>query len=395
MLFLFRTLVSWRRFILVTGLVAAVLMAGISLILPKWYTASTTIFPPETTPGMSMYSQLLESVSAPLLGQLGSGTAPETIYIDMLKSRTITEQIIDEFNLQEVYGAYPIEVAIKEFHSHCGYTLLVNGLIVMTYEDRDPDRAAAIANRMIDLLDELNADLKMSKASRTRVFISEQLTMRKKELAAAESAYRDFQQSNKALELDEQLRSAMDIIATLTAKAISLETQLSILGEYTSKSSEEYVRKKTEYERVVDQLRRLKQSGDRDEDIVRSYLPALDDVPRLALEMLRLKRDVEIHSTVYTMLVKEYEKARIEEARDTRTVQVLDHASVPTLRSRPKRKFLVIFGAAIGLGWAAVMALFVTLWREGGEDTRAWRDVFAPLGADFRRILRRRSPSRS
>jgi uncharacterized protein involved in exopolysaccharide biosynthesis len=344
---------------------------------------------------MSMYSQLLESVSAPLLGQLGTGTAPETIYIDMLKSRTITEQIIDEFDLQKVYKAYPIERAIETFQSHCGYTLLVNGLIVMTYEDRDPERAAAVANRMIDLLDELNTNIKMSKAAHTRVFIGGQLQEREQELAAAESALRDFQESHKALQLDQQLKSAMDIIAGLTGKAISLETQLRILSEYTSKSSEEYLRKQTEYDQVVDQLRRLKQGGEGDEDMVRSYIPALDEVPDLALELLRLKREVEIQSTVYTMLVKEHEKARIEEARDTRVVQVLDTASVPTLRSRPRRKILVIVGAVVGAGWAAVMALFLTLWREGGEGTRRWREVFAPVVSDLKRLLRRRPRSSS
>ena len=390
MQFLFRTLVEWRRFILGAGLVAAILMVIISLLLPQWFTASTTIFPPETSPGLSMYTQLIENVSAPLLGQLGAGTAPETIYIDMLKSRAVTDRIIEEFDLQKVYDAYPIELAREKFQSHCGYTLLVNGLIVSTYEDRDPERAAAIANRMVEILDELNTNMKMSRAARTREFIGGQLGARQDELASAEAAYRDFQQSHKALQLDEQLASAMDIIASLTGKAISLETQLEIMSEYTSSSSEEYVRKKTEYEQVVAQLQRLKRGGGADEDMVRAYIPALEEVPQLALEMLRLKRDVEIQSTVYTMLVKEYEKARIEEARDTPTVQVLDYASVPNLRSRPKRKMLVILGAVVGAGWAGVLALFVTAWRRGGERTRVWREIFEPVSADLSRVFRRR-----
>lgn len=389
MLSLIRTLVAWRRFIVLWGLGGVAVMVVVSLLLPKWYTASTTIFPPESSPGASMYTQLLESVSAPLLGQLGAGTAPETIYIDMLKSRTISEQVIDEFGLKEVYGADYIENAIEEFQSHCGYTLLVNGLIVMTYEDRDPERAAAVANRMIELLDEFNRDMKSTKASRTREFISEQLDDRKDDLAAAEQAYKDFQQSNRALELDQQLKSTMEIIARITGEAIALETQLDILGKYASTSSEEYIRKRTEYEQVLEQLRRLKRGGDRDEDIVRAYLPALDEVPQLALEMLRLKRDVEIESTVYTMLVKEYEKARIEEARDTPTVQILDRASVPNLRSRPQRKVLVIIGGVVGAGWAAVIALFVTAYRRSGTESNPWRSAFEPVAADFRRVLGR------
>jgi tyrosine-protein kinase Etk/Wzc len=396
MLFLFKTLVGWRKFILVWGLVGALVMVVVSLLLPKWYTASTTIFPPEVSPAASMYAQVFQNVSAPLLGQLGSGTAPETVYIDMLKSRAIREKVIKEFDLMKVYHASVIEQALKTFHNRCGFTLLVNGLIVVTFEDRDPQRAAAIANRMIELLDEFSRNMKTTRAGRTREFIEGQLDTHQKELAAAEAKLRDFQSANDALELDEQLQAAMNIISTLTARAISLETEMEIMGHYASSSSEEYKRKQREYDEVLAQLKKLKKSsGESDRDLVRSFLPALGDVPELALEMIRLKRNVEIQSTVYSMLVKEYEKARIEEARDTPTVQILDRAEVPNLRSRPRRKMLVILGGVVGAGWAAIIALFTTAWRENRESAAAWRDVFSPLVGDFSRLIHRRKPPAS
>jgi len=396
MLFLFKTLVGWRKFILAWGLAGAVIMVVVSLMLPKWYTASTTIFPPEVSPAASMYAQVFQSVSAPLLGQLGTGTAPETVYIDMLKSRAIREKIIKEFDLMKVYHASVIEQALDTFHNRCGFTLLVNGLIVVTYEDRAPQRAAAIANRMIDLLDEFSRNMKTTRAGRTREFIEGQLAQHEKDLAAAETKLRDFQTANDALELDEQLQAAMDIISSLTAKAISLETEMEIMGHYASSSSEEYKRKQREYDEVLAQLKKLKNSaGGSDKDLVRSFLPTLGDVPELALEMIRLKRDVEIQSTVYSMLVQEYEKARIEEARDTPTVQILDRAEVPNLRSRPKRKMLVILGGVVGAGWAGVIALFTTAWRENRERAAAWRDVFSPLVGDFSRLVHRRKPPAS
>lgn len=391
MLFLFKTLVGWRKFILMWGLAGALIMVVVSLMLPKWYTASTTIFPPEVSPASTMYAQVLQSVSAPLLGTLGSGTAPETVYIDMLKSRAIREKVIKEFDLMDVYHASVIEQALDTFHNHCGFTLLVNGLIVVTFEDRDPERAAAIANRMIDLLDEFSRSMKTTRAGRTREFIEGQLAQHEKELAAAETKLRDFQTANDALELDEQLQAVMDIISTLTARAISLETEMEIMSHYASSSSEEYKRKQREYDEVLAQLKKLKRSSSvSDKDLVRSFLPTLGDVPELALEMIRLKRDVEIQSTVYSMLVKEYEKARIEEARDTPTVQILDRAEVPNLRSRPKRKILVIVGGVVGAGWAGVIALFTTAWRENRERAAAWRDVFRPVVGDVSRLFRRR-----
>jgi tyrosine-protein kinase Etk/Wzc len=171
---------------------------------------------------------------------------------------------------------------------------------------------------------------------------------------------------------------------------------MEIMGHYASSSSEEYKRKQREYDEVLAQLKKLKKSsGESDRDLVRSFLPALGDVPELALEMIRLKRNVEIQSTVYSMLVKEYEKARIEEARDTPTVQILDRAEVPNLRSRPRRKMLVILGGVVGAGWAAIIALFTTAWRENRESAAAWRDVFSPLVGDFSRLIHRRKPPAS
>jgi uncharacterized protein involved in exopolysaccharide biosynthesis len=390
MLFFFKTIVVWRKFILAAGLGTAAVTAAISLFLPKWYTATTSVFPPETTSGVPMYTELIESLSLPLLSGLGAGAAPETIYIDMMRSRRIGEQVIEEFDLMDRYRAGRIEEALEELRSHTGFTLLENGLLVITFEDRDPDRAAAIANRMVQLLDGLNRELNVKRAGRTREFIESQMTIREAQLAEAETALRRFQEEYRTLELEEQLRSAMEIVGTLTAQAIALETELEILSHYTSTSSEEYVRKQREYNEVVRQLSKLKAaSGDDDEDLVRSFIPTLSQVPKLALEFMRLRRKVEIESTVYTMLVKEFEKARIEEARDTPTVQVLDLAQPPSIRSRPQRKLLVLAGALLGLAWSALLALFVTSWRTGEGRAGTIHAVLEPVVGDLARLFRR------
>ena len=393
MLFFFKTLVEWRKFIIVATFVTAGLVAGISLVLPQWYTARASMFPPDQGGGMPMYSELIQSLQMPLLGQLGTGARPETIYIDMMKSRRVAESLIDEFDLFEVYEVSLVEEAMAELHSNTSYTLLENGLIIVRFEDKDPRRAAEIANRYIGLLDEFNRQLNVSRATKTREFIEGQLVEREATLAEAELALKEFQDENQALELDEQLRSALAIVTDLTAEAITLETELKILETYTSPDSEEYLETKREYEQVLLQLRKLKvnrDEDDEDEDILRAFLPTLEDIPALALQMLRLRRNVEIETTVYTMLVTEYEKSRIEEARDTPTVQIMDEASAPNFRSRPRRKALVVVGFLAGLGWSAFLALMVTAWRENKGRSRVVDDVFAPVIADLSRIFRRR-----
>ena len=392
MLFFFRTLVQWRKFILLSGLAGAVLLAIISFILPSWYTVSTTIFPPEQT-SLMPYAALMQQLSAaPMLGQIG-GVAPGTIYIEMLKSRTVCEQIISEFDLMKRYKAHRIEEAIDALHSHLGFTLQDNGLLFMTLEDRDPQRAADMANRMVELLDQTSRKLKETSAARTAEFVHKQLVERDQMLAQAEDSLKVFQQQHNTIDIDDQLKSALDIVTTLSSRAIALETELQIMTHYTSTNSEEYQRKLTEYNEVVAQLGKLKaDSKGSKHDAVRSYIPTLQDVPEVALQYMRLKREVEVQNTVFEMLTSEYEKARIEEARDTPVVQVLDKAEKPNLRSRPKRKIFTLIGAALGLGWGSMVALVRTAWHDNMGHTTVMRELAEPLAGDFSRIRRRRQP---
>jgi uncharacterized protein involved in exopolysaccharide biosynthesis len=390
MLFFFRTLVNWRRFILGWAVAGAVAMGIVSFFLPRWYMATTSLFPPEPSMAMPMYAELVQQLSAPLLGPTASGAAPETIYIEMLRSRTLGERVIDEFDLMARYKASRMEDALDEFHSHLGFSLLDNGLLILTFEDHDPERAAQIANRMVEVLDEITRGLKVSRAGRTRDFVGRQLEEREQMLATAETELKEFQQKHNTVDLDEQLRSAMDLITELSSRAIALETELQIMAHYTSKTSAEYQRKQTEYNEVVGQLNKLKRHGTGDDkDMVRSFIPTLGEVPDVALRYIRLRRAVEVQTTVYTMLVNEYEKARIEEARDTPVVQVLDKARVPGIRSRPKRKMLVIAGGLLGLGWSTMIALFATAWREERGHATVVRELLQPVVRDFSRLRRR------
>ena len=390
MLFFFQTLIAWRRFILGWGIAGALALGVVSYFLPRWYMAATSIFPPEPSVAMPMYSELVQQLSAPLLGPVASGAAPETVYIEMLKSRTLGEKIIDEFDLMSVYKADRIEEALDAFHSHIGFTLLDNGLLVVTFEDRDPERAGRIANRMIEVLDDITRGLKVSRAGRTRDFVGRQLEEREQMLAAAETELKEFQQKHNTLDLDEQLLSAMDLITELSSRAIALEIEMQMMEKYTSTTSAEYQRKQAEYREVVGQLNKLKKPGkDSDLDMVRSYIPTLGTVPDVALQYIRLRRSVEVQTTVYKMLVNEFEKARIEEARDTPVVQVLDEAHTPNIRSRPKRKILILVGGLLGLGWSTVIALFTTAWREERSQAVAVRELLRPVAADFSRLRRR------
>jgi uncharacterized protein involved in exopolysaccharide biosynthesis len=391
MLAVLQTLLRWRKFILIAGLASALLMAGISLLLPKWYTAASSVFPPETNQfGTSSWKQTMMALQLPVLGPTASGLAPSTIYVDVLKSRRVCERIIDEFNFKEIYKAKLMDDALAVLHSHTFYSLMDNGLLTIRFEDQDPKRAAAVTNRYVELLDEFNRGLNSTRASNTKRFIAEQIQIRSDDLSEAEDSLRAFGEQNKTLHLDAQVDRSISVVSTLTADAIALEVDLEILRQYASTSSQEYIRKKKRYDEVLRQLQKFEISSTRSEnDVIRAFFPTFDKVPEVTLELARRTRRVRVEEKVYQLLVEEYEKSRIEEARNTPTVSVLDIARVPEQKSRPKRAVIALAGGVAGVAWSSLFALFSTMWREDSRRSATVRGLLQPLFADLRRFRRR------
>ena len=394
MLSILRTIVQWRKLILASGLITGAAAAVVSLMLPQWYAANASVFPPEMS-GTTGYAQLIQqALQMPILAPSAGGARPGTIYIDILLSRRVGEKLVEEFDLKTVYGTARMAEAIDVLHSHTSFSLLENGLLKLSYEDRDPKRAAAIANRYVELLDEFNRDLNVNRAAKTREFIGGQLEIHEKRLREAEDSLRTFQEEHEALQLDQQVTSAIDIVASLTAEAVAMEVDLDILGQYASQGSEEYMRKKKQYDEIVKQLEKFKANSARSEtDFVRSFFPSFDTLPEVALDMARLLRRVKTEEAIYRLLLEEFEKARIEEARNTPTVQVLDVAKVPEVRVRPRRAMITVFGGIAGLGWSTLFAVFLSIWRREKLGSHALAQVFAPVVADAKALFRIRKRS--
>jgi uncharacterized protein involved in exopolysaccharide biosynthesis len=391
MLFILNTLIQWRRFILLAGFLTAVVMAAISLVLPKWYTASASVFPPDTQGAASPYADLMQSLQIPLFALSPGGLKPATFYVDILSSRRVGERVLQEFDLEREYDVPTTEAAVAVLQSHTRFTLLDNGLLKISFEDRDAERAAEVTNRFVSLLDEFNQEINVTRASKTKEFIQKQLDIHMRDLREAEEDLKRFKEEHQALELGEQIRSAIEVVTDLTAEAIALEVDLEILKQYASRSSEEFVRKKRKYDEVLDQLRKFKVDSTRnDEDLVRSFFPTFDKVPEVMLDLVRLSRRVQVEEKIYEMLIKEYEKSRIEEARDTPTIQVLDTARVPEVRSRPRRKILVGLGGILGLAWSSILAVFVTVWREQRAQSGMLSDLLSPVASDIKRFFRKK-----
>lgn len=392
MLHIIQTLLAWRRFIFWSGFFSAVAMGVVAFLLPKWYLAGCSVFPPDPNQfGSSSYLQMLQSLQMPMLGPNATGLTPQTIYVDVLQSRRIGEAVIEEFGYKKLYKKSIMAEAIEALHEHTFYSVLENGLLKIGFEDKDPERAAAVTNRYIALLDEFVQELNITKAGKTKEFFAAQMEVHARDLRDAEESLRQYQEDNKALQLDAQVSKAIEVMSTLSADAIALEVDLELLRQYASQNSQEYIRKKKRYDEVIRQLQKFENASNRDkEDVVRGFFPTFDTVPETKLEMARRMRRVMVEEKVHALLIEEFERLSIEEARDIPTVQVLDRASVPEMKNRPKRAIIAAAGGVAGIVWASLIALFVSVWREEGERSQALRSVVQPVLSDLKNPFRRR-----
>jgi tyrosine-protein kinase Etk/Wzc len=328
-----------RRLILLLVIPATVLVGIVAFILPPWYQAETELMPPREEESGVGLTTLLRGVGVPGVRVPGQVT-PADVFMAMLDSRRINGQVVSRFDLKKLYNVkYTID-AIEELKRHARFKLTAAGTVQITVEDKDRQRAADMANAYVEFLDRFNRDVRMTKGRRARLFIESRLTEIKDELTAAEQRLAEYQAKNKAVSIAPGMSSTIQQAARLYARRTELLVRLGVIRGY-SQGSEEEIQIRQELAQLDQQMRQL---------------------PGTGLELSRLVREVTSLQQVFAFLTAQYEDAKITEARDIVTVDVLDEATPPEKKVRPKR--MTMIAAAFLLSLALGVGLSVL----GGEE---------------------------
>jgi len=356
-----RVIVKWRKII---GIVVGIAFVGsiiISLILPKRYASTASIFPPQqeggTMPGVA--SQLSGGLGALAGGFLGIN-APVDQWVAILKSEAVKDAIIKRFDLMKVFEVETLEDARKTLTGMVEVKKSKEGIVSITVEDRDPQRAAAMANAFVEELDRINKRVVTTSGRRMRVFVEERLKEAKVELAKAEDAIKEFQERNRAVKLDDQSKAIIEAIGTVKGQLMAKEVELQTLLSFATPNNPQAELLKTQVEELKEKLRELEEGKKRlgnpsSKDI---FIPTAK-IPDLSLQYARLLRDAKVQQTLYELLTQQYEMARIQEAKDTPTVQVLDEAKVPERKSKPRRRQIVMLSTITAAFFGVFAAFFM------------------------------------
>lgn len=362
-----------KRFIFKVTAAFALLAVAIALLLPARYSATATILTPQQNTSMAAaLSAQLGNLGgmASLAG--GGGLSlknPNDMYVGLLNSRTVEDAMVQHFDLMGEYRKKHLSDARKAFEKHAAVDGSgKDGLIHITVEDRDPQRAAQLANGYVDQFRTLSQRLAITEASQRRLFFEQGLEQAKNRLADAEEAMKQTEQSTGLIEVNSQAKALIDSGAVLRAQIASKEVQIQGMETYATGENAQLVLARRELASMRAQLAKL--GGSEDSESAEFILPK-GMVPEASLEYLRKMRDVKYHETIFDILARQFEAAKLDEAKQGAIIQVVDTAIVPDKRSFPKRGLIVIGMTVAGFFLAVFMVLFLALLQRMRSDPEA------------------------
>jgi tyrosine-protein kinase Etk/Wzc len=350
-------LLRGRKTILKFTLVAVALAALLAyLVMKPMYTAEASFLPPQSAPGSGM-SQLASQLG-PLsgLGALGGLKSQGEVYLGILESRTIADGMIKRFDLQKVYKTKRISDTEKVLRARSTFVSGKDTIIAISVKDHDSNRATNLANGYLDALYEQNGRLALTEASQRRLFFEQQLERAKDALADAEVELKKTEEQTGLISPGGQAQVEIESIAQIRAQISSREIELDALKQAATDQNPGVVRLQTQIDGLEQQLRKLEQGSEARQ--AGNVLPATAKVPELALEYVRKEREVKYREVLFGLIAKQYESAKLDEAREAPVLQVVDRAVVPDRQSGPPRALIFLasclLGALAGAGWVIV-----------------------------------------
>jgi uncharacterized protein involved in exopolysaccharide biosynthesis len=346
-----------KRLIICVTAAFAVLAIVISLLLPVRYTATVTLLPPQqnNSMGAAMASQLGSMGGMAALAGGGFGLKnPNDMFVGMFQSRTVEDAMVQHFGLMQEYHAKYPSYARKAFES-CATVdgSGKDGLIHISVKDRDPQRAAELANGYVDQFRIQSQHLAITEASQRRLFFERELAQAKDNLANAEEALKQTEQTTGLIQLDSQARALIESAASLRAQITDREVQIQGMQTYATGENAQLVQAQRELEGLRAQLAKL---GGTEGSTGGELIVPKGKVPQASLEYVGKLRDVKYNETIFDILARQFEVAKLDEAKQGALIQVVDPAVTPDRKSSPKRTLIVLIatvgGFLLGILWA-------------------------------------------
>lgn len=350
----------------------------VSLLLPLRYTATASLLTPQQNSSLSAQLASQFGAMGPVAGLVSGGGGsllrnPNDIYVGMLRSQTVEDAMIEHFGLMQEYHTKYLSDARKAFEKRATVDGSgKDGLIHISVDDPDPVRAAALANGYVDQFRALSQNLAITESQRRRLFFENQLKQANQDLGDAEEALKATEQKTGVIQLDSQTRALIESAAALRAQIATKEMQIQGMQTYANGENAPLNEAEQELASLRTQLARLGGSADNSDGII---IPK-GQMSEAGLEYVRRVRDVKYYETIFEVLARQFELAKLDEAREGVIIQVVDSAIPPDKKSYPHRGLIVVAstfaGFLAGILFALVQSILEYLSRDSQMSLK-WR----------------------
>jgi tyrosine-protein kinase Etk/Wzc len=364
----FMAIVENVRLLVVAPFFIGLIALSVAFLIPPKFTATIRILPPQQQQGAqaALASQLTSLSSAGLLGGLNIKN-PADIYMALLKSRTVADGLINRFDLMNVYEVSWRQDAREYLAEATKVSTARDGLVTIEVEDKDPKRSAALANAYVEELDRLTASLAITEAQQRRLFFKKELEQTQRNLKNSELALGQVGAGESLLNSAPQ--TVVEGIARLKAQVTAHEIRVSTMRGYLTESSPQFQLAMRELDSLRAQLSQAERSH-----------------PAKAMagsDYLNRFRDFKYQETLFELMAKQYELARLDEAREGVAIQVVDPALVPERKSKPKRGLIAVV-ATLASGLALLIFLLIRQWLRIAEHDKQLAAKLTRLRRAFR-----------
>lgn len=356
-------LVKYRWFLFLFVFIITAGATTYALLATKWYKASASVLPAEKTDLLGSFGGLSSLVKAfsPTKGLAAlTGTSEVDRYMAILKSGTMTDDVIQRFNIREEYemeDAY-YEKVVKSFINNLEIDVEDEGNLVVSVYDKDPQKAADIANYMIAKLNEMNTILGVTNAKANREFIEKRYLENVNTIDTLENEMKNFQEKYGVVAVPEQIQATVEAMAGIYAELAQKEVELNVMKRTYGDDSPLTKKAEIGVQELNKKINSLNAGNELSDDGVNLLIP-FKKAPGLGYKYIKIYKDLEIQYRILEFVQPMYEQAKVEEVRNTPSVLVLDHAGPPERKARPKGSlyFVISFFASTFFGLLIVFSL--------------------------------------
>lgn len=337
----FSVLARWRYFIAATVLGVGLLTAAVTLMIPNRYKSTARLLPPNRNTGLPGNLSQVARDFLPLAGLAGSQISRESQnYLAILQSYTAAKSLVEKFDLIEVYDVpkQSLERAIKQARDHVDFEIEPEGAIAVSAWDVEPQRAADMANFLVETLNQISIDLATREARNSREFLGKRVEVTRAALKEKEDELKSYQEETGTMYIGDEGTSGLSAVAELYALKARAEIELEVLSSMVSGDSPAIKQKQAELSALNSKVATIPETG---------------------LQSIRLLREVMIHQKILEFIIPLYEQARIDEQKEVPVILVLDTAVPAELKDSPRRTIIVLASCLSALILSVLVVFFL------------------------------------